>query len=47
MSKSMQILIVDDEPIVGERLKYFLNRDGHMVEASADPHVAMERIAAA
>ena len=47
MSKSMQILIVDDEPIVGERLKFFLDKDGHNVEAFVDPQKALERITAA
>jgi len=29
MSDRFRILVIDDEPIVGERLKAFLVRDGH------------------
>ncbi len=44
MSKQANILIVDDEPIVGERLKAFLTNDGHRVETFQDPRRAMERL---
>jgi DNA-binding NtrC family response regulator len=37
---------VDDEPIVGERLKSFLDRDGHQVEAFTDPQAALARLEA-
>ena len=32
MSHSSEILIVDDEPIVCERLKAFISKEGHQVE---------------
>jgi len=38
------ILIVDDEPIVGERLKTLLEKEGHRVEAFIDSAVALERL---
>jgi DNA-binding NtrC family response regulator len=44
MSTRCEILIVDDEPIVGERLQSFLTRDGHHVETFTDPAAAIERI---
>ncbi len=46
MSNHCDILIVDDEPIVGERLQSFLTRDGHRVETFTDPAAAIERIEA-
>ena len=45
MSHQCEILIVDDEPIVGERLKAFLVKDGHSVETFVDPAVALNRLA--
>jgi DNA-binding NtrC family response regulator len=39
-------LIVDDEPIVGERLLATLHRDGHVVEALSDPAEALRRLKA-
>lgn len=44
MSDHCEILIVDDEPIVGERLKSFLEKDGHQVEIFVDPAVALARL---
>jgi DNA-binding NtrC family response regulator len=44
MSDRCEILIVDDEPIVGERLQSFLTKDGHKVETHVDPAVAMARL---
>jgi DNA-binding NtrC family response regulator len=38
------ILIVDDEPIVGERLKALLEKEGHRVETFVDSAVALERL---
>ena len=40
----LEILIVDDEPIVCERLKAFLEGDGHRIETSTDPVEAMQRL---
>jgi DNA-binding NtrC family response regulator len=38
-------MIVDDEPIVGERLKATLHKDGHAVETFTDPAAALARLA--
>jgi DNA-binding NtrC family response regulator len=44
MSYRYEILIVDDEPIVGERLRPFIEKDGHRVELFVDPLLAMQRL---
>ncbi len=44
MDKRYDILILDDEPIVGERLKPALEKEGHRVEIFINPHRAMERV---
>ena len=44
MDSHCDILIVDDEPIVGERLKALLEKEGHRVEAFVDSAVALERL---
>ena len=44
MAEPLDILIVDDEPIVGERLSSFLRKDGHQVEACTEPEAALERV---
>jgi DNA-binding NtrC family response regulator len=41
-----EILIVDDEPIVGQRLKALLEKEGHQVEAFVDSAVALNRLEA-
>ena len=46
MNQGYEILIVDDEPIVGERLKGFIESDGHRVEAFDDPAEALKRLKA-
>ena len=45
MDKRYEILIVDDEPIVGERLSATLQRDGYAVEAFSDPAEALRTVA--
>jgi DNA-binding NtrC family response regulator len=45
MGKSMDILILDDEPIVGKRLLPALKKDGHQVEIFVDPKKAVSRLA--
>ncbi len=40
----MQILILDDEKIVGERLKASLEKEGHTLEIFLDPVTALNRI---
>ena len=44
MGDKLEILVLDDEPIVGERLKPFLEREGHEVEVFVDPHEALTRL---
>ena len=44
MSYPCQILILDDEPIVGDRLKKLLEKDGHQVEGFTDPISAVQRL---
>ena len=44
MNDESRILIVDDESIVCERLKAFLESDGHRVETLVDPVEAMRRL---
>lgn len=41
MSETRSILILDDEPIVGERLKTLLVKEGHHVEVFTDPRIAI------
>ena len=41
---ALDILILDDEAIVGERLKAALEKQGHRVEAFINPIRALERI---
>ena len=44
MSKRLSVLLLDDEPIVGERLGPALTKIGCDVEAFEDPKKALERI---
>ena len=44
MGKSMDILVLDDEPIVGKRLLPALKKDGHQVEIFVDPKRALSRL---
>lgn len=44
MEKKLQILILDDEPIVGKRLGPALRKIGGEVEVFEDPHQALKRI---
>ena len=46
MSHSCEILIIDDEPIICERLKVFIEKEGHRVETFTDPAQAIERLGA-
>ncbi len=41
---SLEILILDDEPIVGQRLKTALEKEGHRVETFINPIQAVARI---
>jgi DNA-binding NtrC family response regulator len=46
MNHPYEILIVDDEPIICERLKAFIEKEGHQVETFVDPGKALERLGA-
>jgi len=46
MGKGLEILVLDDEPIVGDRLKPFLEGEGHRVEVFVDPKEALTRLKA-
>jgi len=41
---SIQILVLDDEKIVGERLKASLEKEGHTLETFINPVAALNRI---
>ncbi|HBH61567.1 MAG TPA: response regulator [Nitrospiraceae bacterium] len=40
MENNIRIMVVDDEPIVGKRLKQTLEKDGYVVEAFTDSLIA-------
>lgn len=44
MTDTCHILVVDDEAIVGDRLKILLEKDGHHVENFIDPKAAFRRL---
>ena len=44
MEKQLQIMIIDDEPIVGKRLKQTLTKSGTEVEAFDDSAEALNRL---
>ena len=44
MEKKLQIMIIDDEPIVGKRLKQALTKFGIDVEVFEDPEIAVNRM---
>ncbi len=44
MENVLQVMILDDEPIVGKRLKPALTKYGVAVEAYEDPEKAMNRL---
>lgn len=44
MSEKLKVLLLDDEPIVGKRLKPALTKIGCEVEVFQDPREAVERI---
>jgi pyruvate,water dikinase len=45
MTDAIQVLVLDDEPAVGERLKDFLEKNGMAVEAFLDSQAAIDRLA--
>jgi DNA-binding NtrC family response regulator len=44
MEKKLQIMVIDDEPIVGKRLKQALTKFGIDVEVFEDPEIAVDRL---
>jgi DNA-binding NtrC family response regulator len=44
MKQPLEILLLDDEPVVGDRLKPALEKQGARVETFTDPKLARERI---
>lgn len=42
---SLSVLVLDDEPIVGKRLRPALEREGYEVEVFEDGHAALARLA--
>ncbi len=42
MQQSVRIMVIDDEPVVGQRLKPMLEDLGHQVEVFVNPLEAME-----
>ena len=44
MDNQYDILILDDEPVVGQRLKPALEKEGHLVEIFVNPYRALERV---
>lgn len=44
MDSQIEILVVDDEAIVGERLRAFLEADGHYVETFTNSQKALQRL---
>lgn len=44
MKEQLKVLVLDDEPIVGDRLKPVLEAEGYGVEVYVDPREAVERI---
>ncbi len=44
MAKTLEVLLLDDEPIVGRRLKPALDKIGCDVEVFEDPRAAVKRI---
>ncbi|MBN2242962.1 MAG: response regulator [Acidobacteria bacterium] len=43
MNRNLRIMVIDDENIVGKRLKPALEKDGDIVEAFTDARKALER----
>lgn len=44
MKEKLEILLLDDEPVVGDRLKPALEKEGARVETFVDPKLARARI---
>jgi DNA-binding NtrC family response regulator len=44
MKTNISVMVLDDEPIVGERLKPVLEREGYEVEVFTDSRKALQRL---
>ncbi len=44
MTQSLEVLLLDDEPIVGKRLKPALEKNGYLVEVFEDGRSALARL---
>lgn len=44
MKKNISVMVLDDEPIVGERLQPVLEREGYAVEIFTDSQKALDRL---
>jgi DNA-binding NtrC family response regulator len=44
MKKDIAVMVLDDEPIVGERLQPILEKEGFQVEVFTDSHKALARL---
>ncbi len=45
MADTIEVMVLDDEPTVGERLKEFLGKEGMAVETFVDSQAAVQRLA--
>jgi DNA-binding NtrC family response regulator len=45
MKKNISVMVLDDEPIVGERLRPVLEREGYEVEVFTESQKALNRLA--
>jgi DNA-binding NtrC family response regulator len=45
VERATEVLVLDDEPMVGERLKDHLEKKGYRVEVFTDSELAVDRIA--
>lgn len=44
MAGGCEVLVLDDEAVVGDRLKPAIEQDGHRVEVFVDPREALKRV---
>jgi len=44
MKDGLDVMVLDDEPVVGDRLKPVIEEDGHRVETFVDPREALKRV---
>jgi len=44
MEETLRVLVLDDEPVVGDRVKPAVEQDGYEVEVFVDPLEALKRI---